>query len=77
MPRIHWVARGTGTTKDKDEVHKREVCECDVCVCDLEAIGAPSIFDVIRRAAALARMLPTLDLSCEENAARRKWNWLR
>jgi len=29
MPRIHWVARGTGTPKDKDEVNRRDVCECD------------------------------------------------
>jgi hypothetical protein len=29
MPRIHWVTRGTGTPKDRDEVNKREVCECD------------------------------------------------
>ena len=40
-------------------------------MCDLEAIGAPSIFNVIRSAAALARMFPTVDRSCEENAARR------
>jgi hypothetical protein len=26
---IHWVGRGTGTPKDKDEVNKREVCECE------------------------------------------------
>ena len=26
---IYWVGRGTGTPKDRDEVHKREVCECD------------------------------------------------
>ena len=25
MSRIHWVARGTGTSKDRDEVNKREV----------------------------------------------------
>jgi hypothetical protein len=25
----HWVGRGTGTLKDKDEVNKREVCECE------------------------------------------------
>jgi hypothetical protein len=25
---IHWVGLGTGTPKDKDEVNKREVCEC-------------------------------------------------
>jgi hypothetical protein len=31
-------------------------------VCELEATGAPSIFNVIRSAAALARMLPTLYL---------------
>ena len=42
-------------------------------MCDLKAIGALSIFKLIRKAAALARMLPTFDLSCEENAARRKW----
>ena len=29
MTRIHWVDRGTGTPKDKDEVNRREVCECD------------------------------------------------
>ena len=27
--RTHWVGRGTGTPKDKDEVNKREVCECE------------------------------------------------
>ena len=27
--RIHWVGRGTGTPKDRDEVNRREVCECD------------------------------------------------
>ncbi len=31
------------------------------CVC--ETIGAPSIFRVIRKAAAMARMLPHVDLS--------------
>jgi hypothetical protein len=29
MSRIHWVARETGTPKDRDEVNKREVCECE------------------------------------------------
>jgi hypothetical protein len=33
MSRIHWVPRGTGTPKDKDEVNKRESSECDGCVC--------------------------------------------
>ncbi len=77
MSHIHWVAQGTGTPNDKDEVNKREVCECDGCVCDLEAIGDPSIFNVIPSATVLGRMLPTLDLSWEEKAARRKWNWPR
>jgi hypothetical protein len=27
--RIHWVPRGTGTPKDRDEVNRREICECD------------------------------------------------
>jgi hypothetical protein len=25
----HWVGRGTGTPKDKDEANNREVCECE------------------------------------------------
>jgi hypothetical protein len=25
----HWVTGGTGTPKDKDEVNRRDVCECD------------------------------------------------
>ncbi len=28
MTRIHCVPWGTGTPKDKDEVNRREVCEC-------------------------------------------------
>ena len=28
-PHRHWVGRGTGTPKDKDEVNRQEVCECD------------------------------------------------
>jgi hypothetical protein len=43
------VARGTGTPKDKDEVNRREVCECDGCVCDLDVVDvmdAPSRFNV-------------------------------
>jgi hypothetical protein len=26
---IHWVGLGTGTPKARDEVNKRDVCECD------------------------------------------------
>jgi hypothetical protein len=29
MSRMHWVVRGTGTPKDRDEVNKRQVCECE------------------------------------------------
>jgi hypothetical protein len=29
MTHIHWVERGTGTPKNKDEVNKREDSECD------------------------------------------------
>jgi hypothetical protein len=43
MPRIHWVARGTGTPKDRDEVIRREVCECDGWVCFLEVVYCESI----------------------------------
>ena len=50
-----------------------ESFECVMGECDLEGIGDPSIFNIIRSATALVRMWPTLDLSCEENAARRKW----
>ncbi len=28
-PHRHWVGRGTGTPKDKDEVNRREVYECE------------------------------------------------
>ena len=35
----------------------------------------PSIFNVIRSAAALTIMLSTFDLICEENTVRLKWNW--
>jgi hypothetical protein len=71
--RIHWVVWGTGTPKDRDEVKRREVWECEGWVCDLETIGAPSMFKLICKSAALARMWPTFDLNCEENATRRKW----
>ena len=33
-------------------------------MCDLEAIGAPSMFRLIRRAASLARVCPTLETDC-------------
>ena len=44
-------------------------------MCDLDTTGASSTFRVILSAAALVRMLPTLELSCEEKATRLKWNW--
>jgi hypothetical protein len=39
--------------------------------CDFDMMGDPSNLSVIRKAAALARIFPTLDLSIEEKAARR------
>ncbi len=53
---IHWVARGTGTPKDKDEVNRRDVCESDEWVCVLEVIGTPSKLNVIRKAAPLFKV---------------------
>ncbi len=43
-----------------DERLRWDVWECDGWVCVLEMIGAPSIFKLIRKAAALARARPTL-----------------
>ena len=60
--------------KDRDEVNRREVCECDGWVCVLEVIGVPSMLRLTRKSPVLARVLPTFALSCEENAARREWN---
>ncbi len=56
---IHWVTRGTGTPKDKEEVNRRDACECDGCVCVLEVIDDPSIFKMTRNTVALVRVLPT------------------
>ncbi len=67
MSHILWVVRVTVTTKDIDEVHRREFWVCDGKVCDLEAIGVVSIFKSIRSVPTLTRILPTLDLSCEES----------
>ena len=75
MTHIHWVTWGTVTPKDIDEVNKREVSECDRWVCDLDTTGETSIFSVILSAAVLERMLPTFDLSCEENVVCLKWKW--
>ena len=53
---MHSVVSGTGTPKDRDEVNRREVSECEGWVWDLDTIGAPSRFRLIRKAAALARI---------------------
>ncbi len=44
MPRIHWVARGTGIPKDRDEVNRREVCECEIFVVKEFSFFFPCIF---------------------------------
>jgi hypothetical protein len=64
MTRIHWVVRGTGTPKDRDEGNRREVCECDGRVCDLDVMGVPSKLIVIRKGTSLTRTRSTLFLSC-------------
>ncbi len=38
MSHTHWVPRGTGIPKDREEVNKREVWECDGWVCDLDVM---------------------------------------
>ena len=55
--------RGTGTSKVKDEVNRRDICEYDGCVCVVEVIGDPSKLRVIRKTAVLTRIRSTLDLS--------------
>ncbi len=37
-------------------------------MCDLDVIGTPSKFRLIRSVAVLVKMLPILDLICEENS---------
>jgi hypothetical protein len=65
------------TSRHRDEVNRREVCECDGWVCDLDMMGAPSKLSVIRKPAVSARARSTLFLSWSEKTARRKWNWPR
>jgi hypothetical protein len=76
---IHWVARGIGTPKD--EVNRREVCECDGWVWVCKPIGSPSQLSVMCKVTNynfnFTRMLTTVVLRCEENATRWKWNWSR
>jgi hypothetical protein len=79
MPRIHWVARQNKleTPEEKDDVNKREVHECDGRARDPDAMVVPPTPKSTLKAEALARALPTIDSSCEENAALRKWHWPR
>jgi hypothetical protein len=74
-PRIHWVGRGTGTPKDRDEVYNRSVSECDGWVCDWEVIVAQSRLRLIRKTVTLGRISPYFDFNIEENTARRKWKY--
>jgi hypothetical protein len=57
-----------------DEMFASVMGESTLCV--LEVIGSPSMLRLTRKAAALARVLPTFAFSYEENAARRKWKTL-
>ncbi len=71
---MYCVTRWTGTPKDRDEINRREVCECDGCVCVLEEVGIPQRLRFTRKTTDLVRMFPILDFRWEENTARRKWN---
>jgi hypothetical protein len=64
-----WESVWYGTPKDKDEVNRREVCECEGWVWDFDTIGVPSRLRLIRKSAVLTRIFPTLDLSIEEKAS--------
>jgi hypothetical protein len=66
--RIHWLTRGTGTPKDKDEVNKRDISECDGWVSVFEVIGSPSVFKLTRRTTVMVRVLPTFSFRVTENA---------
>jgi hypothetical protein len=50
----------TGTPKDKDEVDRREVCECDGWVCVLEVIVTLSRLRLTRKVADLDRSLDVM-----------------
>ena len=50
------MERGKGVPKEMEGNRRREFCELEACVCVTEAIGAPSMLRLIRRAVALARM---------------------
>ena len=76
MSHIHWVARQNKleTPKEKDEVNKREVHECDVRTRDPDAMVDPPTPKPTCKAEALVRAPPTIDSSCEGNAALKKWH---
>ncbi len=57
---IHWVARGTGTPKDRDEINRLDVSECDGGVCVLEVIDTPSILSVLRKVVVFQQVLNVL-----------------
>ncbi len=57
MSRIHWVGRGTGIPIDRDEVNRREVCECDGWVCDVDMMGAPSKLGRVPHSKSLLRFV--------------------
>jgi hypothetical protein len=42
--------------------------------CVLDDRGSLSILRLIRSVTSLTRMLPTIDLRCDESVSRRKWN---
>jgi hypothetical protein len=55
---LHGGLEVSGTPKDRDEVNRREVCECDGWVYDLDTTGVPSIFNIIRSTVVVTRRFP-------------------
>ncbi len=53
------------STRLRDEVNRRDVCECDGWVCVLEVIDDPSMLRLTRKSGVLVRVLPTERLTVE------------
>ena len=71
---MHWVARQNKleTSKEKDEVNKREVRECDVRTHDADAMVVLPTPKQTLKVEALVRTPPTITSSREENTALKK-----
>ncbi len=61
-----------GVIKDKDDVNRRDVCECDGWVCVLEMMGSPSKLSVMCKVAVFVRVRPTLFFNYTETTTQRQ-----